>query len=193
MRITHNICWALILLCLCELITADLPVSVPLPGDKKANGTQCQSWWCPMLLSVSENTTLLYGMCKRGGDQQRNSPFTTLIRTTDAGKSWSEQQQLAYGLGQSAYSTRNRRITMLVGTPGPHDNNKHSKGLLGAAGGFLEEEQERASGGASPDPEPIWAQDLKEKPTAAQITSCLASYTTSEAWAPPSSIALPYH
>lgn len=89
-----------------------------------------------MLLNIGDNTTLLYGMCKRGGDQQRNNPFTTLIRSKDAGKSWSAPTPLPHGLGQSAYSTRTGRITMLVGNVGPHS----MAGLLGLAAGGLPEE-----------------------------------------------------
>jgi hypothetical protein len=67
------------------LVLADLPIQVPLPGNKHGKGNECVSWWCPMLLSTNTNTTLLFGCCKTA---ERGGILSAMIASKDAGKTW---------------------------------------------------------------------------------------------------------
>ena len=93
------------------VVLADLPVTVPLPGNKDGKGHDCVSWWCPMLLSTNTNTTLLFGCCKTA---TRGEILSTMISSDDAGKTWSKPITPP-GLGQAVYSSKSGTIIMTVG------------------------------------------------------------------------------
>lgn len=91
-------------------VHADLPVTVPLPGNKKGSGKECVSWWCPMLLSTNSNTTLLFGCCKTA---ERNVVLSTMISSKDAGLTWSDPSTPP-DLGQAVYSSKSGTTIMTV-------------------------------------------------------------------------------
>ena len=105
------VCAAFIALGLAWVANADLPVTVPLPGNKKGSGDECVSWWCPMLLATNTNTTLLFGCCKTG---ERNKILAKMIASKDSGKTWSKQT-IPPDLGQAVYSSKSSTIIMTIG------------------------------------------------------------------------------
>jgi hypothetical protein len=90
---------------------ADLPVHVPLPGNKDGKGNDCVSWWCPMLLSTKINTTLLFGCCKLAAPSR--SILSMMISSKDAGKTWSDPITPP-DLGQAVYSSKSGTIIMTM-------------------------------------------------------------------------------
>lgn len=94
--------------------TAGISITTPLPGNKRAQGAQCQSWWCPALLETM-NSTLLFGCCKPADDKV-GVITGQMARSTDHGKSWGKPV-INNHAGQGVYSYTSDTIVMIVGWP----------------------------------------------------------------------------
>ena len=110
------------LLLLLGLAGADLPVNTIFHGNRRANTTQCQSWWFPTFLQT-HNETLFFGGCKFGVPSKSGNQV--IIRSSDAGRTWSQPETAGWHIfdngapasGEAVYSTTTQRIVAVTGSP----------------------------------------------------------------------------
>ena len=106
-------------LLLLGLAGADLPVNTIFHGNRRANTTQCQSWWFPTFLQT-HNETLFFGGCKFGVPSKSGNQV--IIRSSDAGRTWSQPETAGWHIfdngapasGEAEYSTTTQRIVAVV-------------------------------------------------------------------------------